>query len=233
MVSLKSLPQDYRAVVAGSSGGLGSAVLEHLKNDPRCSEVTGLSRSSTPSIDLTDEAMIAEAAAHIGKPLHLFFDATGFLSDEIIRPEKSLKTIDPNTMAKLLELNAIGPMLLMKHFCPLMPRSERAIFATLSARVGSIGDNRLGGWYAYRASKAALNQLIRCTAIELARTHRNSMCIALHPGTVATSLSDPFASERDRLSPQKSAAMMLDVLDHLSADQTGTFWDYGGNSIEW
>ena len=144
------------------------------KADRKCAEVIGLSRSSSPPIDLTDEETIANAAAKIDGKIHLLIDATGFLADEIIKPEKSLRTVDAENLSKLFELNAIGPVLLMKHFSRLMPREQRSIFATISARVGSIGDNRLGGWYSYRASKAALNMLVKCTAIELARTKPDS-----------------------------------------------------------
>lgn len=233
MVSMQSLPKDYRAVVAGSTGGIGSAFLELLKSDNNCAEVIGFSRSSWPAIKFDDEATIKSAADSIEGEVHLFIDATGFLADEIIKPEKSLKTLDAQNMTRLFQLNAVGPALLMKHFTPLMPRKERSIFATLSARVGSIGDNSLGGWYSYRASKSALNMFLKCTAIEVARSKPENICVALHPGTVVSSLSDPFASDRKRFTPDYSASQMLKVLDGLSAGQTGTFWDYKGDAIEW
>ncbi len=233
MLSMQSLPKDYRAVVAGSSGGIGSAFVELLKQDENCSEVVEFSRSTWPAINFDDEATIKSAAETIEGEVHLFIDATGFLSDEIIKPEKSLKALDANNMTRLFELNAMGPALLMKHFTPLMPRKERAIFATLSARVGSISDNNLGGWYSYRAAKSALNMYLKCTAIEVARNKPQSICVALHPGTVETSLSDPFAGERERFTPENSAKQMLQVLDGLSSDQTGTFWDYKGDAVEW
>lgn len=233
MVSMQSLPKDYRAVVAGSTGGIGAAFVDLLKADENCAEVIEFSRSSWPAINFDDEATIKNAAETIEGDVNLFIDATGFLADEIIKPEKSLKTLDAQNMIRLFQLNAMGPALLMKHFTPLMPRKERSIFATLSARVGSIGDNSLGGWHSYRASKSALNMFLKCTAIELARNKPQNICVALHPGTVETSLSDPFASDRERFTPEYSAAQMLEVLDGLSPAQTGTFWDYKGDAIEW
>ena len=183
-------------VVIGATGGLGAALADALERDGR--PVRRLGRATTPALDLLDEASIAAAAAAIGPGLtggglRLVIDATGFLHDARFQPEKSLRRIDPAHLAHSFAVNATGPALLMKHFLPLLARDERAVFATLSARVGSISDNRLGGWYAYRAAKAALNQLVRTAAIELARTRPHAVCVALHPGTVATKLSEPFA----------------------------------------
>lgn len=230
---MQSLPQDYRAVVFGSTGGIGSALTELLKADERCVEVIGFSSSTSPAIDLADEASIANAAESISDEVQLLIDATGFLSDETTKPEKSLRAVDAENLSRLYLLNAIGPALLIKHFSKLMPRDERAVFASLSARVGSIGDNRLGGWYAYRASKAALNMLLKCSSIEIARTKPESIFAALHPGTVVTALSEPFAGNRERLAPQQSASMMLKVLDGLGPEDTGSFWDFRGERIEW
>jgi NAD(P)-dependent dehydrogenase (short-subunit alcohol dehydrogenase family) len=233
MISMKSLSKDYRAVVAGSTGGIGSAFVDLLKQDKNCAEVFEFSRTTWPAIKFEDETSIKAAAGTIKGDVHLVIDATGFLSDEIIKPEKSLKTLEPQNMTRLFELNAMGPALLMKHFSLLMPRHERAIFATLSARVGSIGDNSLGGWYSYRASKAALNMFLKCTAIEVGRNKPEAIFAAMHPGTVETSLSDPFATDRDRFTPTHSASQMLKVLDGLQPQQTGTFWDYKGDPVEW
>jgi len=230
---MHSLKDNYRAVIAGSTGGIGSAFVEILKQDKNCSEVIGLSRSTSPHIDFSDETTIADAAAEIGGEVHLFIDATGFLSDEVTQPERSLKVLDADNMSRLFEANALGPVLLMKHFTPKLPRYERAIFTTLSARVGSIGDNKLGGWYTYRASKAALNMFVKCTSIEVRRNRSEAVIVALRPGTVETKLSDPFAGSRERLTAQQSANMMLDVLDGLRPEDTGTFWDYVGKRVEW
>jgi len=147
-------------------------------------------------------------------------------------PERALRQIDPAHMARAFALNAIGPALLMKHFLPRLPRAGRAVFATLSARVGSIGDNRLGGWYSYRASKAALNQLVRTAAIELARTHPEAVCVALHPGTADTALSRPFARRGlDVVSPGAAALRLLAVLGALAPSDSGSFLDYRGQRL--
>ena len=161
-------------------------------------------------------------------------DATGFLYDAEVEPEKSLRQLTPEHLAKAFAVNAIGPALLMKHFLPLMPRRERAVFATLSAKVGSIGDNHLGGWYSYRASKAALNQLVRTAAIELRRTAPNAICVALHPGTVDTRLSEPFSKSGLELqTPALAARRLLDVIANLDSTQSGQFFDYRGRNLPW
>lgn len=222
------------AVVFGAGGGIGRALLARLQADGRA--VAGYSRSSAPPIDLLDEASLAAAAqqaASLG-PLRLVIDATGFLHDAGQRPEKSWRELDSDKLARAFALNAIGPALLMKHVLPRLPREGRAIFATLSARVGSIGDNRLGGWYGYRASKAALNQLMRTAAVELRRSHPQAICVALHPGTVETGLSSPFA--RAGLSvqtPDQAAARILAVLEGLDPVDSGGFFDQHGVPIPW
>ena len=194
--------------------------------------VIRLGRSTNPALDLLDEAGIAAAAAFCGPGLTLVIDATGFLHDGQVQPEKSLRQLDPAHLARSFALNATGPALLMKHFLPLLARDERAVFATLSARVGSIADNRLGGWYAYRASKAALNQLVRTAAIELARTRRDAICVALHPGTVDTGLSGPFAKDGlDVQRPAEAAAKLLAVIDGLTPARSGTLIDQDGMTI--
>ncbi|MET3586148.1 NAD(P)-dependent dehydrogenase (short-subunit alcohol dehydrogenase family) [Pseudorhizobium tarimense] len=178
---------------------------------------------------------MAEAASRLGRGggLDLIFDASGALTIDGIGPEKTIKALDPAAMARQFAVNAIGPALLMKHFLPLLPRQERAIFATLSARVGSIGDNRLGGWMFYRASKAALNQIVRTATIEGRRTHPGAVVAALHPGTVATRLSDSYGARCNQLSPDQSAALLLDVLDRLEPALSGGFFAYDGSVIEW
>jgi NAD(P)-dependent dehydrogenase (short-subunit alcohol dehydrogenase family) len=186
-------------------------------------------RTTTPGLNLLDEASIAAAAAAIGPELHLVIDATGFLHDQRFQPEKSLRQIDAAHLAYSFAINATGPALLMKHFLPRLARNERAVFATLSARVGSISDNRLGGWYSYRAAKAALNQLMHTAAIELARTHKLAICVALHPGTVDTGLSGPFAKAGlDIQTPAQAAGRLVTVLDSLTPQQTGLLLDNMG-----
>ncbi len=224
------------AVVFGASGGIGRALVQALLASHRFDHVVAFSRTTTVSIDLLDETSLENAAAYGASKgeVRLVIDATGFLHDETQGPEKSLQQIDPAKMARAFALNAIGPALIMKHMLPLLPRTGKAVFATLSARVASIGDNRLGGWYSYRASKAALNQLVRTAAVELARRSPNAFCVALHPGTVATCLSAPFSKDGlDIQTVDVSAARLLDVIDGLSPDQTGGFFDYLGAPIPW
>ena len=222
------------AVVVGAGGGLGGALASALAARGR--RMVGLGRGSDPPLDLLDEATIAAAAAHLaglGAP-GLVIDATGFLHGSGFEPEKSWRQIDAAHMAHAFAVNAIGPALLMKHFLPLLPRSGRAVFASLSAKVGSIGDNRLGGWYSYRASKAALNQLVHTAAIELARRQPQAICVALHPGTVATRLSQPFAkSGLEVQTPEQSAERLLATIDGLSASDSGGFFNHRGEALPW
>jgi NAD(P)-dependent dehydrogenase (short-subunit alcohol dehydrogenase family) len=217
-------------VVIGATGGIGGAIADALEAGGRA--VLRLSRRSAPPLDLLDEASIAAAAEHAGDGLRLVLDATGFLHDARFQPEKSLRQLDATHLARAYALNAIGPALLMKHFLPRLAREGRAVFATLSARVGSIGDNRMGGWHAYRASKAALNQLVRTAAVEVGRTRPQQIVVALHPGTVATELSAPFSkSGLEVQAPAQSAARLLAVIEGLTPARTGGFFDHRGEAI--
>ncbi len=172
-------------------------------------------------------------AAEMGD-LRLVIDATGFLHDERQGPEKSWRQLDAGNLARSFALNALGPALIMKHVLPRLPRSGKAVFATLSARVGSIGDNRLGGWYAYRASKAALNQLVRTAAVELARRSPEGICVALHPGTVATTLSAPFTQAgHSAHTPAETSRHLLAVVDKLTVEANGGFFDWRGQPVPW
>ena len=236
MARLPSLRQGYSALVIGASGGIGSAVARSLEADPACGRLLQLSRRTDPSFDVGDEASVAAAAARVTAELDgldLVFNATGALVIDGAGPEKSMRAIDAAAMAAQFRLNAIGPALLIKHFAPLLPKDRRSLFATLSARVGSIGDNRLGGWISYRAAKAAQNQIVRTAAIEIARSRPQAVLAALHPGTVETALSDPFAGKREGLTPERSAELLLGVLDGLSAEQSGGFFAYDGSPIVW
>lgn len=217
-------------VVIGASGGIGRSLVEGLESKGQA--VLRLGRATSPALDLLDEASIAAAAEAAGAGLRLVIDATGFLHGDGFTPEKALRHVEVGHLAHSFAINAIGPALLMKHFLPRLARDGRAVFATLSARVGSVSDNRLGGWYSYRAAKAALNQLVRTASIELARTHREAVCVALHPGTVATPLSSPFAkSGLDVQTPEMAAAALLHLIDGLTAARTGTLIDYRGETI--
>jgi NAD(P)-dependent dehydrogenase (short-subunit alcohol dehydrogenase family) len=232
-----SFPSGGLAVVVGASGGIGAALLAQLQGDAGFAQVLGLSRRSQPGLDLLDEASIAACAHAVAQtqlPLRLLIDATGSLHSEGMQPEKSWQQIDAAAMAQSFAINAMGPALLMKHFLPLLPREGKSVFATLSAKVGSIGDNRLGGWYSYRASKAALNQLVRTAAIELRRRQPQALCVALHPGTVATALSAPFAKAGLEVRPPHDAAQrLLAVLEQLGAADSGGFFNHDGTPLPW
>lgn len=225
------------AVVVGSTGAIGRALTEELTTRAQAVRVLGLARSGVHLVDVTREASVATAAARIageGVPLRLVVDATGFLHGDGAMPEKSLRQLDPERLARAFAINAIGPALLMKHFLPLFPRNGKAVFATLSAKVGSIGDNQLGGWYGYRASKAALNQFVRTAAIELRRRCPAAVCVALHPGTVESPLSAPFAKDGLAVrSPARAAEDLLRVIDDLGPADSGGFFDYRGTALPW
>lgn len=232
---MNSLPQGYRALVVGASGAIGGALVQALHADPRCGHVHALSRSSDPPLDLTDEARIAAAAQALRAhgPLHLVFCATGTLQVNGRLPEKRLADLDASTLAQAMAVNAVGPALLVKHFHELLPLKERALMAVLSARVGSIGDNRKGGWYSYRAAKAAQNMLVKTAAIEIARSRPAAVLAAIHPGTVRSRLSAPIIGDTPAFEPAHAASLMLAVLDGLSAEQSGGFFAYDGSTIDW
>ncbi|MEM6849553.1 MAG: SDR family NAD(P)-dependent oxidoreductase, partial [Pseudomonadota bacterium] len=174
------------ALVVGSSGGIGSAVVAELQR--RGVAVTGLSRSEH-GLDVTDEASVARLVGGLTGPFDLVFVASGALKIGGDEPEKTIKALDPAAMARQFAVNAIGPATVLKHAIPLLPRNAPAHVAVLTARVGSIGDNGLGGWYSYRAAKAAANQIVHTAAVELGRTHKQAVCVAMHPGTVATAFT--------------------------------------------
>ena len=219
-----------RALVVGSSGGVGSALAQALA--ARGDTVTALSRSAD-GLDVTNEASVGRALEPLEGPFDLVFVATGGLSIGGAAPEKALRNLDPARLAAQFALNAIGPALVLKHALRLLPRQGRSVFAALSARVGSIGDNRAGGWYGYRAAKAALNQYLHTAAIEVARTHREAVVVALHPGTVATPLTRRYLGRHPAVEPSEAAANLLRVLDGLEPAQTGRFFDWAGKEIPW
>ncbi|WP_018879033.1 SDR family NAD(P)-dependent oxidoreductase [Thioalkalivibrio sp. ALE9] len=232
---MESLQIPYRAVVVGATGGLGAAFVQHLEQDPNCTQVVALGRQSDPPVDLLDEASIEHAAAWLREQApewDLILDATGILAIDGQGPEKRLRDLDPAVMARAFAINAIGPALLFKHLAPLLPRNRKGVLATLSARVGSIEDNHLGGWVSYRASKASLNQIVRTTALELRFSHRQAVVVALQPGTCATRLSEPYrARAPEVLSPEYATGRLLDVLDRLDAEQSGSFHDFEGQRL--
>ena len=232
------------SVVLGGGGGIGAALVDALR--ARGQPVLALGRRTTPRLDYTDDATVADAArwlqqhlSEAGQTLGQLIVATGFLhgataSGQDAQPERSWQHLDPDALAHSFRINAIGPAMVMRHFLPLLPRQGRCVAAFLSARVGSIGDNALGGWYGYRASKAALNQLVHTAAIELARRNRQALCIALHPGTVDTGLSQPFAKTGlDVRPPEVAAVELLGVLDSLPDGSSGGFFDHKGHPVPW
>jgi NAD(P)-dependent dehydrogenase (short-subunit alcohol dehydrogenase family) len=231
------------AAVVGASGGIGAAVTRALAESGRFGAVHALSRrGEVPRhariipgrIDIEDDESIAAAAGRIGQGLSFVFVATGLLHDGAMQPEKTWRTIDPADVARAFAVNATGPVLVAKHMLPLMPRRGRAVFAAISARVGSISDNKAGGWYGYRASKAALNQFLRCLAIEEARRRPDLVIAGLQPGTVRTALSAPFRSgvpEGDLFEPAEVADHLLGVIERLSPDVSGRVWDWRGDEV--
>lgn len=236
--------QGLRVAVFGATGGIGAALAAALAARDDVDRVFAAGRVAPSShgkriglaFDLSDEASIAATASAIGAPLDLCIVATGALTlPGGTGPEKSLRQLDPAAMAQAFAINAIGPALIAKHVLPLLPRDRQAVFGVLSARVGSIGDNRLGGWHSYRASKAALNMLVRNMAIEMRRTHGQAICVGLHPGTVATALSAPFRQgvPAERLfTPEESADHLLRVVAGLTPADTGACIGWDGCVIE-
>ena len=234
---------DFRtAAVFGASGGIGRALSAALVE--RGLTVWAGSRSGEEPVegakpfrfDLGEEDSIADATdAMRDDPPDLVIVATGVLTlSDGTGPERSFKAIDGAAMARMFAANTIGPALIAKHMLPLLPRNRRCLFAALSARVGSIGDNRLGGWHSYRASKAALNMLVRNFAIEFARTHKQGVVAALHPGTVDTALSEPFQGnvpDRQLTQPSQAAENLLSVIDGLTPEDSGGHFDWKGETI--
>ncbi len=230
--TLHSLRQGYRALVIGASGGIGQAFVQALRADPRCADVQAVRRGQPLAWDMADADSLAAMAAQVQGPLHLVVDATGALSLDGHGPEKRLQELQAQRLLRSLQLNAVGPALLLRHISPLLARGERVIWAKLSARVGSIEDNHKGGWYGYRAAKAALNQLLQTAAIELARQRPLAVVAALQPGTVRSALSRPFVGE-DALAPEVSVQGLLQALDAAPAAGRAVFLDHRGQSIAW
>ena len=236
-------PAKPLALVIGAGGGLGAALVQTLSTpgEHGIDGVLSLGRSTQPAIDYSDEASLENAAAWVaaqcaaeGAELRLLIVASGFLHGAAGQPERSWAQLEADYLSEVFRINAIGPALVMKHFLPLLPRQGRCAAGFVSAKVGSIGDNALGGWYGYRAAKAALNQLVKTAAIELKRRNPEALCVALHPGTVDTALSKPFAKAGLKLrSPDVAAKELLAVLSDLEPQKTGTLLDYQGNTLPW
>ena len=214
-----------RALVIGASGGIGAALADRLASDH---EVARLSRRED-GLDVADPASVGRLMGPLEGPFDRVMVATGILAPEGRAPEKALDAIDAEAMAQVFAVNAVGPALVLRHLPRLLADDGRA--GVLTARVGSIGDNRMGGWYSYRASKAAANQIVHTAAIELRRKRRGSVVAALHPGTVETPFTDGYKARK--LTAEEAADRLVTVLDGLSPDDTGGFFDHAGERVEW
>jgi NAD(P)-dependent dehydrogenase (short-subunit alcohol dehydrogenase family) len=224
----------FRALIIGSSGTIGSALVSALKSRPSCQEVIGLHRNSDPVIDYDRLESIQTAYETLEKigPFDLIINTIGVLHTQQWTPEKRLADLQANQLQRQFLSNAVGPALTIKHFSKIM-NPAGGVFATLSAKVGSITDNRLGGWYSYRASKAALNMLIKTASIELHRTQPHLVLVAIHPGTVKSNLSRPFRGDEIGRDPSEAASEILFILGSLEASDTGSFKSYRGEDIPW
>lgn len=219
-----------KTLIIGASGGIGAALVAACA--ARGEEVTGLSRRDD-GFDITDPASVAGYLDALGGPFDRVVVATGALVIDGAEPEKTIKAIDSQAMLDQFALNAVGPALVLARAHGLLPRKGRGVLAVLSARVGSIGDNRMGGWVSYRAAKAAVNQIVHTAAIELARTHQESVCVALHPGTVATPFTADYLGRHPAVKPDEAAENLLRVMDGLTPAQTGGFYDWAGKEVAW
>ena len=244
MVRLTSFPEPIDVLVVGAQGGLGGAFVDVLLGSENVRCVHAWSRQGllldhpklqSTAVNTGCEAALQSAAQEIDH-LSLAIVATGILHNaDGLGPEKSWRAIEPESMAESFRINAILPALIAKVALPLMPRKGKSVFSALSARIGSISDNKLGGWYSYRASKAALNQIIKCLSIELQRTHPEMICVGLHPGTVDTGLSRPFqrslATNHHMFSPAQSADQLIRVIDRATVQETGSVMAYDGSIV--
>jgi NAD(P)-dependent dehydrogenase (short-subunit alcohol dehydrogenase family) len=231
---MNSLPNHFKALVIGSTGSLGAAFLQLLQANSACQKAIGIHRHSAPRIDFLHEDSIAQATQALASqgPFHLIINAAGMLHTPQFMPEKKLSQLSYAQMEETFRTNAFGPALVLSHFSKLLG-TEPSVMAVLSAKVGSVGDNRLGGWPSYRASKAALNMFMKTAAIELKRTHPNTTVLALHPGTVQSSLSRPFGGDQKGRAPLDAAKDMLHVMAHVSPADTGQFYAYDGQLLPW
>jgi NAD(P)-dependent dehydrogenase (short-subunit alcohol dehydrogenase family) len=256
---LSTMSSPRAALIQGASRGIGLEIARQLVEQHDFDTVIATSRYPEKSdglraledqhldhvhkvaLDVTDESSIEAAREEVGAivdSLDLIYNVAGVLHDETtgLAPEKSLRDVEPSNFSQSFAVNATGPALVAKYFADLLPRNEPAVLANMSARVGSVGDNHKGGWYAYRAAKAAQNQITRTLSIELGRRYKQTVCVALHPGTVDTNLSKPFQDrvpEDQLFSVERAAEQLLDVIDGLDQNDTGQFFDWAGEPVEW
>ena len=219
-----------KALVIGASGGIGAAICAALTS--RDVAVTGVSRS-VDGLDVTDEGSVAAQLGALDGPYDLVFVATGALEIGAAVPEKTIRSLEPQAMLDQFALNALGPALVLKHAVRLLPKDRRVVVAVLSARVGSIGDNQLGGWISYRAAKAAVNQVVHTAAIELGRSHPQAIPVLLHPGTVRTAFTQKYLGRHPSVTPEEAARNLLAVIDRLGPEASGGFYDWAGEVVPW
>tara|TARA_B100000287_G_scaffold124300_1_gene116262 strand:- start:113 stop:796 length:684 start_codon:yes stop_codon:yes gene_type:complete len=219
-----------RALVFGASGGIGQAFSRFLESKLGSENVVKISRSFD-GFEISDEEKIFKLSESIEGTFNLIINATGVLQTTEEGPEKTINVVKQKLMIDMMTINAIGPALLLKNFSKKLDKTKFSVFVNLSARVGSITDNRLGGWISYRSSKAALNQIIKTSSIEINRRNKNAICVGLHPGTVKTSFTEKFQNTTETISPDESVKMMMNVVENLSVDDNGYCFAYDGKVI--
>jgi NAD(P)-dependent dehydrogenase (short-subunit alcohol dehydrogenase family) len=219
-----------RALVFGASGGIGQAFSRFLENKLGSENVVKISRSFD-GFEISDEEKILKFSESIEGSFNLIINATGVLQTTEEGPEKTINVVKQKSMIDMMTINAIGPALLLKNFSKKLDKTKFSVFVNLSARVGSITDNRLGGWISYRSSKAALNQIIKTSSIEINRRNKNAICVGLHPGTVKTRFTEKFQNTTETISPDESVKMMMKVVENLSVDDNGYCFAYDGKVI--
>ena len=219
-----------RALVFGASGGIGQAFSRYLEDKLGSENVVNVSRSFD-GFEISDEEKILKFSESIEGSFNLIINATGVLQTTEEGPEKTINVVKQKSMIDMMTINAIGPALLLKNFSKKLDKTKFSVFVNLSARVGSITDNRLGGWISYRSSKAALNQIIKTSSIEINRRNKNAICVGLHPGTVKTRFTEKFQNTTETISPDESVEMMMKVVENLSVDDNGYCFAYDGKVI--
>jgi len=242
---LSNFDNDLNIAIIGASGGIGNALISTIENTNNVRNIIHIARSNPKKniksnylhLDLLEEKTIIDCSNEISatyKDLDIIINASGFLHDEDYKPEKSYKMIDAKYLEKSFKINTFGPFLIAKHFIPLLRKDRKSIFSCISARVGSIEDNQLGGWHSYRASKSALNMLLRNLSIELKYANKYAICVGLHPGTVDTNLSKPFPKSRSHynvFTPKESSQHLISVINKLEPKDSGNTYDWAGKRI--
>ena len=232
MINNQKFSANSRVLIIGASGGIGSALAKALSSTYKINDIVTFSRS-TDNLDITNENSIRSMTSTLHGEFDLIFIATGALEIDGVGPEKTILSMTPEALKAQFETNTLGPALLIKHLHTLLPRSRPSVLAVLTARVGSISDNNLGGWISYRTSKAALHQIIRTSALEIANKRKQSICVALHPGTVQTELTKKYVGTHPSVSPDEAAQNLLNVVNSLSYEDNGQFFDWSGKQVKW